>query len=246
METLRRAVIYASHSDGAASGLFAALRARAGATSGGNADPLAQFDLGYAVAAWREAGAHGRGGGPGHRPLGRRLCARPPGARRARHGPGDGVRGGPHDPRPDDSRWSPTSTCEWPSPVRPRTRTSPAPSPPTGRSGATAFRASRRRRHAEGRLRRADQPARALSRPGRFVLHDRLQPVLGRARHGFLLHFAMRPFNQYSMSAWPAVVQTYRPSTRSPLTVPFHRILPSLALVVSASKLVTPSLTVAL
>jgi len=56
METLRRAVIYASRDDGAAKSLFDALRARAGVASGGKADPLAQFDLGYAVAAWREAG----------------------------------------------------------------------------------------------------------------------------------------------------------------------------------------------
>ena len=56
METLRRAVIYASRNDGAARSLFDALRARAGTTSGGKTDPLAQFDLGYAVAAWREAG----------------------------------------------------------------------------------------------------------------------------------------------------------------------------------------------
>jgi hypothetical protein len=56
METLRRAVIYASRNDGAATSIFDALRGRAGATSGGKADPLAQFDLGYAVAAWREAG----------------------------------------------------------------------------------------------------------------------------------------------------------------------------------------------
>ena len=54
METLRRAVIYASQNDGAARSLFDALRARAGATSGGKADPLAQFDLGYAVEAYRQ------------------------------------------------------------------------------------------------------------------------------------------------------------------------------------------------
>jgi hypothetical protein len=56
METLRRAVIYASRSDVAARGLFEALRSRAAVASGGKVDPLAQFDLGYAVAAWREAG----------------------------------------------------------------------------------------------------------------------------------------------------------------------------------------------
>lgn len=56
METLRRAVIYASRSDVAARALFEALRGRAAVGSGGKVDPLAQFDLGYAVAAWREAG----------------------------------------------------------------------------------------------------------------------------------------------------------------------------------------------
>ena len=43
---------WSARNDGAATGLFEALRGRAGATSGGKADPLAQFDLGYAVAAW--------------------------------------------------------------------------------------------------------------------------------------------------------------------------------------------------
>ncbi len=56
METLRRAVIYASRSDVAARGLFEALRSRTVVASGGKVDPLARFDLGYAVAAWREAG----------------------------------------------------------------------------------------------------------------------------------------------------------------------------------------------
>jgi WD40 repeat protein len=54
METLRRAVIYASTDAAAAKGLFDALRARAGRTSGGKADPLARFDLGYAVEAHRQ------------------------------------------------------------------------------------------------------------------------------------------------------------------------------------------------
>jgi len=53
METLRRATIYASGDDGAAKGLFAALRARA-ARDGAEADPLAQFDLGYAVETYRQ------------------------------------------------------------------------------------------------------------------------------------------------------------------------------------------------
>jgi len=68
METLRRAVIYASRNDGSARGLFDALRARAGVASGGKADQLAQFDLGYAVEAYRQA-RHG---------LDRPLSADPP------------------------------------------------------------------------------------------------------------------------------------------------------------------------
>jgi hypothetical protein len=55
METLRRAVIYASSAAAAARSLFAALRGRAAHASSGESDPLAQFDLGYAVAAWHEA-----------------------------------------------------------------------------------------------------------------------------------------------------------------------------------------------
>lgn len=50
METLRRAAIYASGDAASAKALFAALRARAG----GTADPLARFDLGYAVEAYRQ------------------------------------------------------------------------------------------------------------------------------------------------------------------------------------------------
>ena len=58
METLRRAVIYASQNDGAASSLFDALRARAG-TSCWKDDPLRSRPR----LAWRRAGgaAHGRG-----------------------------------------------------------------------------------------------------------------------------------------------------------------------------------------
>ncbi|HEX9189701.1 MAG TPA: hypothetical protein VGB87_21685 [Vicinamibacteria bacterium] len=51
METLRRAVVYASTDAAAASALFAALRERSAQSPG---DPLATFDLGYAVAAWGE------------------------------------------------------------------------------------------------------------------------------------------------------------------------------------------------
>jgi hypothetical protein len=54
METLRRAAIYASGDAAAARRLFEALRARAGRASSGKADPLAQFDLGYAVEAYRQ------------------------------------------------------------------------------------------------------------------------------------------------------------------------------------------------
>jgi hypothetical protein len=53
METLRRAAIYASSDAAAAKGLFDALRARAARTDG-RGDPLAQFDLGYAVEAYRQ------------------------------------------------------------------------------------------------------------------------------------------------------------------------------------------------
>jgi hypothetical protein len=51
METLRRAVIYASTDEAAAKKLFAALRARA---SGTTDNPRARFDLGYAVEAYRQ------------------------------------------------------------------------------------------------------------------------------------------------------------------------------------------------
>jgi len=68
METLRRAAIYASSDDAAAKRLFDALRGRARHASGAKADPLAQFDLGYAVEAYRQA-RHG---------LDRLLSADPP------------------------------------------------------------------------------------------------------------------------------------------------------------------------
>ena len=54
METLRRAAIYASSDSAAAKRLFDALRGRVAHASGGKADPLAQFDLGYAVEAYRQ------------------------------------------------------------------------------------------------------------------------------------------------------------------------------------------------
>jgi hypothetical protein len=54
METLRRAAIYASADSAAARRLFDALRGRAVRATGGKADPLAQFDLGYAVEAYRQ------------------------------------------------------------------------------------------------------------------------------------------------------------------------------------------------
>jgi len=55
METLRRAAIYAAGNEDAAKGLFAALRRRAAEPGRGKTDPLAQFDLGYAVEAYRQA-----------------------------------------------------------------------------------------------------------------------------------------------------------------------------------------------
>jgi len=55
METLRRAAIYAAGNEDAAKGLFAALRRRASDGPGGKPDPLAQFDLGYALEAYRQA-----------------------------------------------------------------------------------------------------------------------------------------------------------------------------------------------
>lgn len=54
METLRRAAIYASSDAAAGKRLFDALRGRAGHASGGKIDPLAQFDLGYEVEAYRQ------------------------------------------------------------------------------------------------------------------------------------------------------------------------------------------------
>ena len=55
METLRRAMIYASADDAAAKRLFDALRARAAGTGDGKVDPLFPFDLGYAVETYRQA-----------------------------------------------------------------------------------------------------------------------------------------------------------------------------------------------
>lgn len=55
METLRRAVIYASTDAAAATRLFDALRARAGRPDDPKANPLAIFDLGYAVETMRQA-----------------------------------------------------------------------------------------------------------------------------------------------------------------------------------------------
>ena len=52
METLRRAAVYASGDAAAAKALFAALRTRAGRAE--RAEPLAQFDLGYAVETYRQ------------------------------------------------------------------------------------------------------------------------------------------------------------------------------------------------
>lgn len=55
METLRRAVLYASADAVAARNLLDALRGRAGLASGAKAEPLAQFDLGYAVEVYRQS-----------------------------------------------------------------------------------------------------------------------------------------------------------------------------------------------
>jgi hypothetical protein len=54
METLRRAVIYASSDGETAKSLLAALRGRAGHAKGGQGAALAMFDLGYAVEAFRQ------------------------------------------------------------------------------------------------------------------------------------------------------------------------------------------------
>jgi hypothetical protein len=54
METLRRAALYAAGDAVAAGRLLEALRARAAAASA-RPDPLAQFDLGYAVESYRQA-----------------------------------------------------------------------------------------------------------------------------------------------------------------------------------------------
>lgn len=56
METLRRAAIYASRDSQAASRLFDTLRARAAAPAASTNAALAQFDLGYAVEAFRQTG----------------------------------------------------------------------------------------------------------------------------------------------------------------------------------------------
>jgi hypothetical protein len=53
-ETLRRAAIYASGDAAAAKSLFDALRSRA-RSAGAEPGPLAQFDLGYAVEAYKQA-----------------------------------------------------------------------------------------------------------------------------------------------------------------------------------------------
>lgn len=65
METLRRAVIYASKDASAATQLFTSLRTRAGNSEAEKANALAVFDLGYAVEAFRETRGFGdffRGG----------------------------------------------------------------------------------------------------------------------------------------------------------------------------------------
>ena len=54
METLRRAVIYAAKDGQAANRLFAALRARVSTPTAGASAALAQFDLGYAIEAFRQ------------------------------------------------------------------------------------------------------------------------------------------------------------------------------------------------
>lgn len=54
METLRRAVIYASSDGETANRLFAALRGRTSDTRGGAGGALALFDFGYAVEAFRQ------------------------------------------------------------------------------------------------------------------------------------------------------------------------------------------------
>lgn len=65
METLRRAVVYASTDAAAASALFTALRERSRKAPD---DPLATFDLGYAVAAWGEVRHVAEGGTAGVTP----------------------------------------------------------------------------------------------------------------------------------------------------------------------------------
>ncbi len=63
METLRRAALYASTDPAAAIRLFAALRARGARDGHTREDALAQFDLGYAVEAYRQAVAVNRQAG---------------------------------------------------------------------------------------------------------------------------------------------------------------------------------------
>jgi len=67
METLRRAAIYAASDPAGATKLFDALRDRAAGTDGAKADPLAQFDLGYGVEAYRQT-RHLPGHVPGAEP----------------------------------------------------------------------------------------------------------------------------------------------------------------------------------
>jgi len=55
METLRRAVIYASSDAAATRDLLTTLRTRAGGAKDKGTDPLALFDLGYAVETFRQA-----------------------------------------------------------------------------------------------------------------------------------------------------------------------------------------------
>ena len=81
METLRRAVIYASGDASAAASLFEALRSRAAAPGGGKPDPLARFDLGYAVEAFRQARKGGErleGADEGYALVRQALAARGP------------------------------------------------------------------------------------------------------------------------------------------------------------------------
>jgi hypothetical protein len=81
METLRRAVVYASRDSSAARSLFDALRARTAPPAGGKPDPLAQFDLGYTVEAFRQTRdglATLAGGDDGYTLVRQALAARGP------------------------------------------------------------------------------------------------------------------------------------------------------------------------